>query len=370
MCEAKELKKQIYEDMRIEEVLENLGMHHIKSHNNGYWICGMPDGDNTSSTVVYNDEKIGVTAYTRTDKNIIDIISLVQYVQSTDFRGALNWLYETLNIPRKYYSSIEKCKIIQPAQTFISRLQKKEEKAEKLGDIKLYGAEVFNKYCYCEYYEKDFEKDNIPINVQKHFGVSQYTDLKYYYPNHYFLIPIADEIGNIAGIKLRCAKAWQYENNKYFYPEPCEKSSILYGLYQTKYYIDQQKEVIICEAEKGVMQLYSYGYKNAVAVGGHSISQVQLEKILKLEVDKIIIAFDQDVKEPVLLTEYKKLSDFVETTCIIDRQHILNEKESPMDNPKKWETLYKECQSIPREFFELEIEEEKEWENIIDDFNF
>ena len=44
------------------------------------------------------------------------------------------------------------------------------------------------------------------------------------------------------------------------------------------------------------MQLWNYGYRNAVAVGGHSISQVQVEKILKLEVDKVIIAFDQDVE--------------------------------------------------------------------------
>ena len=103
------------------------------------------------------------------------------------------------------------------------------------------------------------------------------------------------------------------------------------------------------------MQLYSYGYKNAVAVGGHDISKIQVKKIIKLNVNKVIIAFDEDVSEKVLYTQYKKLCDFANVTCIIDKKHLLNEKESPMDNQKKWENLYKNYQSIPREYAKMEM---------------
>lgn len=355
MSEVEELKKQIYEDMRIEEVLERLGMHNIKAHGDiDYWTCGMPDGDNSSSTVIYNNEYIGVTAYTRIGNT--DIIGLVQYVESLDFKGALKWIYDKLNISKKHYQrEIGELHILAPAKTFIEYLQKEDEKTAERRDITLYDDTVLDKYFFCEFQDKDFKNDNIPYNVQRHFCLIPYTDNNWY-PNDYMVIPIFDEIGNLAGTKLRVTKQCQYENKKYFYPEPCEKSTILYGLYETKKYIDQRKEVIICEAEKGVMQLWNYGYKNAVAVSGHDISKIQKEKIIKLNVDKVVIAFDEDIKEKTLYKEYKKLCDFVNVTCIIDKYHILNEKESPMDNPKKWETLYKECQSIPREFPELELE--------------
>lgn len=361
MNEAKELKKQIYEDMRIVEVLEKLDMHHIRPQNNNeYWTCGMPDGDNTGSTVVYNDEKIGVTAYTRTEENITDIISLVQYIQSTDFKGALSWIYETLHIRKKSYNNLGKCKIINPSKTFISRLQTLEEKTEEKRVITLYDDKVLDKYVSCDYDNKDFEKDNILPIVQDGFGLIPYLEnfdvaWNCHYYTGYMVIPIFDELGNLAGTKLRIEKAFQYNDSKYFSKEKYYKTHFLYGLYQTKHYIDKSKEVIICEAEKGVMQLYSYGYKNAVAVGGHDISNIQVEKIIKLDVNKVIIAFDEDVSEKNLYTQYQKLCDFVDVTCIIDKKHILNEKESPMDDPKKWETLYTNYQAIPREFAEYEV---------------
>jgi len=255
MDEAKDLKKQIYDDMRIEELLQNLGMHHILSHNNEYWTCGMPNGDNPGSTVVYNNEKIGVTAYTRTKENITDIISLVQYVEQTNFRGALDWIYETLHIPKKYYSGIRKFKIAQPAQTFIERLQKSEEKAEQNRNITIYDDEILNKYISVDYVNNDFTKDNILPIVQNGFALIPYLDimpvswnLTYY--RGYMVIPIFDEIGNLVGTKLRIEKAFQYSDNKYFAREKYPKTQLLYGLYQTKYYIDQKKKLLFVRRKK------------------------------------------------------------------------------------------------------------------------
>lgn len=70
--------------------------------------------------------------------------------------------------------------------------------------------------------------------------------------------------------------------------------------------------------------------------------------------------------------EYEKLCDFVEVTCIIDINNILNEKESPMDDQKKWEKLYNNYQMIPSETRKIEKKQEiKELEQIIeDDFEF
>lgn len=383
---ASEIREYIQTNGKIEYVLEELGMHHIKYHQptttrDGYYSCAMPTGDNLSSTTVFDNKYLNALSWTRDieDENgRKDIISLIIFVKKNetdknknfDFIMAMDWLHHILNLSKDDWFHIKPITLCKPFQAFKDRLAINENQ-KKEREIKLYDDVVLEKYGYCEYNEKDFENDNIPISIQRRFEVAQYTEYRWYYPTHYFVIPIIDEIGNIAGVKLRFAKGWQRGNNKYSYPESCKKSSILYGLYQTKYYIDQQKELIICEAEKGVMQLYSYGYKNAVAVGGHSISQAQLEKIIKLEVDKVVIAFDEDVKESVLLEEYEKLSGFVNTTCIIDLDHLLNEKESPMDNPEKWEKLYNNYKMIPTEYREIEkVEKVNEWEYLEDDFEF
>lgn len=369
---AREIKEYIFENEKVEYILEKLGMHHIKKHQN-YYTCGVPTGDNTISTSIYNNKYLNVKAYTRDieDENgISDLISLIRQVKDFDFIQAIDWLHKILGLQAEEEYAIKTVEQINPSSAFIERLNI-DEKVEKQREIKLYEKEILKKYYFSSFIEKDFKNDNIPQNIQCHFCLIPFTDDSYYYPNDYMVIPIFDEIGNLAGTKLRITRACQY-NNKYFYKESCDKNSILYGLYQTKYYIDQKKEVIICEAEKGVMQLYSYGYKNAVAVGGHDISNTQVEKIIKLDVDKVIIAFDEDVQEKVLKKEYEKLCDFVEVTCIIDINNILNEKESPMDDPKKWEKLYNNYQMIPSETRKIEKKEEiKELEQVTeDDFEF
>ena len=88
------------------------------------------------------------------------------------------------------------------------------------------------------------------------------------------------------------------------------------------------------------MQLWSYGFKNAVAIGCHNISETQLKKIIRLNVNNVVIAFDKDITENILLEEYKKLCDFANVTCIVDIYNLLDEKESPMDSPEKWNILY------------------------------
>ena len=130
-------------------------------------------------------------------------------------------------------------------------------------------------------------------------------------------------------------------NPKYIYLKQCKKNEVLFGLDKTLPYIKEKDEVIICESEKGVMQLWSYNFKNAVAIGCHNISKIQIEKIIRMNVNNVIIAYDKDVLQRELLEEYKKLCDFANVTCIVDIYNLLDEKESPMDRPEKWNILYK-----------------------------
>ena len=65
------------------------------------------------------------------------------------------------------------------------------------------------------------------------------------------------------------------------YLEPCAKSKILYGLYKTIEHIKAKNCIYILEAEKAVLQLWNYGYKNCISTGGKELSQYQIDMILQ-----------------------------------------------------------------------------------------
>ena len=63
--DAQSIKDYIFSNDKVETVLENLEMHHIQWHNGKQYVtCGMPDGDNPNSTVIYCDNSfLQVKAY-------------------------------------------------------------------------------------------------------------------------------------------------------------------------------------------------------------------------------------------------------------------------------------------------------------------
>jgi DNA primase len=152
-------------------------------------------------------------------------------------------------------------------------------------------------------------------------------------------IPIRDEIGNLVGVKGRLYLRESTDKlPKYLYIEQCAKAQILYGLHKTYEFIKQDGFVIICESEKGVLQLWSQGYKNAVSIGGHKFSKVQIEKVTRLGVD-VVVAFDKDVEEADVLQECAKFMDCINVHYLMDKDNLLEEKESPMDDADKFQTM-------------------------------
>lgn len=159
--------------------------------------------------------------------------------------------------------------------------------------------------------------------------------------SHRITIPIRDELGRLVGVKGR--RVWDVVdeyNPKYIYLHQCAKAKILFGLYKTLPYIKESNEIIICESEKGVMQLWDMGIKNAVGIGGHSLSEWQITLIAQTGAANVIIAYDKDVQQKEIEKECEKLSPFRKVEYILDIENILDEKESPMDNPDKWHKLY------------------------------
>ena len=332
--DAQTIKEYIFSNNKIEVVLENLGMHHIQWHNrNEYITCGMPDGDNPSSTVVYCDNSFFmVKAYTRDivdPYGISDIISLVSFINRTIFTQSINWLCELFGLDY-YVESISDDPTLGYFKTFDLLMKPKASLEVQLKPIPEETLKAYLPWDNTIFYE-----DHIDWETQAEFelGLDVFS--------HRITIPIRDEMGRLVGVKGR--RAWDVVdewNPKYIYLHQCAKSRICYGLYKTLPYIREKNEIIVCESEKGVMQLWSYGYRNCVAVGGHSISQQQQDLIIQSGAATIIIAFDKDVDEETVRKEVENLSLYRRVEYILDFNNILEEKESPMDNPNKWIDLY------------------------------
>ena len=336
--DALELKEKIIEDNKIIDVLEELGMHSIRDCGD-YLTCGMPDGDRQNSTTIYKSD-LGVVAYTRDIKDaygISDIISLTSFINEMYFSHSLTWLCDICGY--NYYGKSEPISKLAQWTKAMMRIKNKEsdevdESIEPLDECVL--------DYYGSYVTDFFKNDGIDYHTQKEF------ELGYDIESNYITIPIRDELGNLVGVKGRLfkEKVNDYEN-KYIYIHPCPKNKILYNLDKAIIHIMKQKEVIVVEAEKSVMQLWSKGIYNVVAIGGHQLSKTHVRKLAHLGV-KIVIAYDKGVEigrngvidKSFYNNEFDKFMKHQEVYCIYDKTNILEDKESPSDSFEKWKFLY------------------------------
>lgn len=326
-----DLKEYILNNDYTEQILSELGCHHIV-HKGDYITCGNRDGDNKQAITIYLNENLTCINYTRSlsnDKRTHDIFDLICFVEGLTFPEALKWTCDTLGLD--YYQEPED----RPESLEILKMildMNEDSHSEDNSPLKPISEAIL---CYYfPYGNKMFEDDNIPLSVQKEFGVG-------YDPStNYITIPIRDEIGSLVGVKGRWLGDASEVNNKYLYLEKTNKSRLLYGYFQNKDYIKNNTKLFIAESEKAVMQLAGMGYRNVVSTCGKTISKAQIELITRTGCSPVF-AFDKDVDEEELKSIADMFMDGISVYAIVDKDDILEEKESPSDDPNKWISLVK-----------------------------
>lgn len=337
--EIADVKEYIYDNNRVEQILEELGCHHIVKYDNPsgqYFTCGNFDGDNKNAITVYLSPSLNVKNYTRdiTDKyGCSDLISLVCYNKKMFFTEAIKWLCDLVGLD--FYNDNPNDIPLSLQQLILWDKMKSNIDEEEDIPLRPISEDILKYYINCA--NDVFQRDSISLNTQNEFEIG------YDLGSNRITIPIRDELGNLIGVKGRLYKQDTDEYNpKYLYLEPCAKSHILYGLYKTLPYILQAGTCYVFESEKAVMQMWSYGYKNVVSVGGHDLSKKQVEKLTRLNVD-IVFCYDADVGEGQIAKERSKFVKGVNLYYLLDKdKNILNEKESPSDNKEKFEKLLSE----------------------------
>jgi DNA primase len=331
---AQEIKEFILENNKIEEILEEIECHSIKPHSD-YWTCGNKNGDNRSAITIYRDN-LHVENYTRILPKPSDIITLIQYNKDINFFQALKWLHEFLNLD--LYREIDRD--IPESLKITKMLLSMKNKGSGIGEddtpIKPISEEVL-KYYDTPCVNDMFLKDGISYNVQELFSIG------YDEESNRLTIPIFDEFDNLVSVKGRTFKYSLTEEEsefKYLYLYKCPRNKILFGLNKTISAIKEKNLVYVAEAEKGVLQLVSYGYGNCVATGGEKVSKHQIEKLSRLAVD-ICFAFDKDVSQEKIENIAGQFIDGINVYAIYDTDNLLKEKQSPSDNKEIFEQLIK-----------------------------
>lgn len=211
----------------------------------------------------------------------------------------------------------------------------KRHQCKKKKDNKIYSKEILDKYC--NYPNIRFLQDNISLQTQFKF------DIRYDTLNNRIIVPWYDKKGNLVGITGRYNFNDLGNNPKWKAIENFPKGNFLYGIYENQKEIEKSDYVIIGESEKFVMQLDSYGYHNALALGNCTITDTQARIIKSLPVNKIILALDEGVNIEHLLAQCNKLKGGIfnnskEIYCIFDNNNEIipkGSKGSPSDYGKE-----------------------------------
>lgn len=330
--EVSRLKEFIIENDKIVDILEDIGCHHISNKGN-YITCGNPDGDNTTAITVYTDSpNLSVINYTRSliDGNrTTDILDLVAYFKKMNFVEVIKYLCNLCGID--YYEKEEELVESLQILKLLSGMQQDSDGDE---DPMLQPINEKILDYYLPYGNIMFEKDNISLSTQREW------DIRYDPQSNHIVIPIRSEVGDLVGIKGRIFKEHLDEGeNKYIYLHNCAKSKILFGLDKNLNNIIQQGRVFVVESEKSVMQLYEMGVY-AVATGGANISKYQIDMITRIGVP-IIFSYDKDISEEKLKQIADRFIEGVPIWALIDKNNILDEKQSPSDNKEKWDYMIK-----------------------------
>ena len=258
---------------KLEELLEYFNFYNIHIHQSYISFGRAIDSSKKSIAIrLEKNDYLYVSDYARNINQ--DLFTYISEQRLVDFK-------DIISIVRKILK-IDDFSIFREPQGifggFYEKIRKKNEYT-----CRTYDESILNKYVALA--NMRFIRDNITIDAQQFFNI------RYDVESQGIVIPIYNQVGELMGVKVRCNYDVQDGEMKYYYLIPCQMSQTLYGYSQNYNYL-VNNVIYIFESEKSVMQCYSYGIRNCVALGSGSISRKQVQMLLELNPKKIIFMHD------------------------------------------------------------------------------
>lgn len=326
-----ELKEYIYNEQKIEYVLEEIGCHSIVYHPiKAFYSCGNYNGDNKGAINVKNNEYLSVVNWTREKEfgDNSDIITLVQYNKGLSFIEAIKYLHKILELPFEFKRKEEKPKKYNPLNIFTRQLRSNRRIVD-VEDIHVLDDKLLHDFVPMLHI--DWLREGVMPWTREKFG------LAYSYKHKRVVIPLRYwATGELLGFNQRTTVENYDEFNikKYFITPTYPKALNLYGLYENYNSIQKAGYVVVAESEKSVLKRDSFGDGTVVALSGKSMSDEQVRILMGLNVE-IVIGLDKDVDINEVRHLCEKFKNVRKVSYIYDFMDILNHKDAPMDASDK-----------------------------------
>lgn len=331
-----ELKKYIFENEKIEYILNEINCNNIKYHpSRNYYSCSNYNGNNPNAVNIKNNKYLNVTNWTRTEefKDGSDIITLVQYNKNMSFIEALKFLHKILDIPFKFKKQKNKKR---EDPLWILKKHKSNRTIINVDDIRVLEDELLDDYVPLLHI--DWYREGIMPWARDRFNIA------YSYKKKRIVIPIYHwATKELIGFNMRTTvpNFEEFDIPKYWITPTYQKSNNLYGLAQNYDSIVSKKTVTVFESEKSTLKRYSLMDDTCVSLQGKSISDEQVS-ILKSLNAEVTIALDKDVDINEVRHICEKFYRTRPVYYIWDKWGLLEDKDSPADKGNKiYQFLFK-----------------------------
>lgn len=369
-------KEKIINSLTDEDIIKicmDLGAEYPKPDGSGNYIfnTNICHGGDSWKLYYYTDRKMFV-CYTCGDR--YDIINLV--IRAKMNKGITITWYNALKyigIITNKLSVTEKSKednTVIDDWKWLSKLSKHKKKNNT--DMKEYNEHILELFVYK------------PVKEWLDEGISEYVMVEFeigYYPmQNCITIPVRDINGKFIGLRARYLLKEDIDKGKY---RPMIIEGILtkhnlgntfYGIYQNQKAIRKYKKVFLFEAEKSVLLSHTYYGDTdlSLAMCGSNITDVQIKILIELGVSHVIICFDKEYEKTdsfeaeiyynKILKKIKPLLNFFTVELVMDRQDLLEFKDSPIDKGfETWNKLLEDKFSVTIK--DVIESEEKDGEN-------
>lgn len=348
MSELQEIKKRIFDENKIEHILELLGCWGIDTEQSRkLYVAGLPDGDNGRSVQIKNTESLISHIRSKGVKgDVFDVISFIVYEADTEEKRkeclpkSKFWICQKLNyqeyIDEFYKETSDKAEEKPNYNKWLTNFCCKKRVTAENKIISQYEIDRYGVIPYKKWFE-----EGLSTKTQRYFQIG--IDVK----TERITFPVHNRNGDLIGIKARyIGKVQEIKDKyKYLYLVPCNKSIEFFNFHRALPYIQSQKEVIVVEGAKTCMYLHQWGYRNVISIEGDSLSDEQIKLLKGLGIDiKYIFVWDKDKDVEFVYQEIRKLKGRLRYS-IYDKDNLLNDKDSPCDKGKRvWMKLYNDHQ--------------------------
>ncbi len=356
-------KNYILDSLTIDDVIKIcglLGSPEYKIDNAGnpcFSTCICHGGDSPYKLIYYHKPGIEYEnrrhgmfhCYTCSDS--YDIVELViramrQQGKTYTWYKALRWIAQVTG-KLEYATTSKQDEVKVEDFSWIDRIRSAQKRRKSVPTLSEVNENVLDIFCYIPH--EEWLNDHISREALGRF------DIGYYGLANQITIPHFDSNNRLIGVRGRYLDKADIEAIGKYVPLQINGQTLshplgsnLYGLHVVKDAILRKKKIMLVEAEKSVLQSYSYFGEDSftVATCGSAITLTQIKIILEeLKVSEVIYAPDRDYHEAdsfeaevwwqKQLKKVAPLVPYVKVCIVADKKDRLGFKDSPTDRGKE-----------------------------------